>query len=368
MVTKKNTPPESISFQKDNFKRGFEDWNKKNNNALTYWLSNGQMLKIDNHLYIEKGNFQNIEKQLSEYLKILDVNIFNINTGKDKEILYYCNFKENKVKQLLKEYFSSITNKDTFIMPFSSLCGRIIQQPIFILDAVKKYPDNLNKEQTIYYRHKFIHSKIKYAIDKFTGFNIALESLFNSILATSESNKPLLNLFLFTDQFINELKFDNPTGVNYFETPLFIEFFKAIIRYKKRYVTIFGEIPYENINEIETILNNSQTQQNEKPKPELTINQIALKYTYEGLRITRENSNDIAKQYGHNSGEKLFQKFTYYSSLANRKGKPTPLTPKKLDNKIKLIESIIELLPTDKQERAKDEVSILKKIYQAEYQ
>jgi hypothetical protein len=105
-----------------------------------------------------------------------------------------------------------------------------------------------------------------------------------------------------------------------------------------------------------------------KEKPELKIDQIALKYAYEGLRITRENGNDIAKEYGHNSGEKLFQRFTYFSSSANRKGKPNLCTPKKLDNKIKLIESIIELLPTDKQERAKDEVSILKKIYEAEYQ
>lgn len=103
-------------------------------------------------------------------------------------------------------------------------------------------------------------------------------------------------------------------------------------------------------------------------KPELKINQIALKYAYEGLQITRENGNNIAKEYGHNSGEKLFQRFTYFSSSANRKGKPNLCTPKKLDNKIKLIESIIELLPTDKQERAKDEVSILKKIYEAEYQ
>lgn len=105
-----------------------------------------------------------------------------------------------------------------------------------------------------------------------------------------------------------------------------------------------------------------------KQKPELKIDQIALKYVYEGLQITRENGNDIAKEYGHNSGEKLFQRFTYFSSSANRKGKPNLCTPKKLDNKIKLIESIIELLHTDKQERAKDEVSILKKIYEAEYQ
>lgn len=100
----------------------------------------------------------------------------------------------------------------------------------------------------------------------------------------------------------------------------------------------------------------------------LKIDQIALKYAYEGLQITRENGNDIAKEYGHNSGEKLFQRFTYYSSSANRKGNPNLCTPKKLDNKIKLIESIIELLPTDKQERAKDEVSLLKMIYEAEYQ
>jgi hypothetical protein len=105
-----------------------------------------------------------------------------------------------------------------------------------------------------------------------------------------------------------------------------------------------------------------------KQKPELKIDQIALKYAYEGLQITRENGNDIAKEYGHNSGEKLFQRFTYFSSLANRKGKPNLCTPKKLDNKIKLIESIIELLPTNKQERVKDEVSILKKIYETEYQ
>ena len=75
----------------------------------------------------------------------------------------------------------------------------------------------------------------------------------------------------------------------------------------------------------------------------LSINQIALKYAYEGLQITRENGNKIAKDYGYNSGEKLFQRFTYFSSSANRKGKPKLCTPKTLDNKIKLIESIIEL-------------------------
>lgn len=113
---------------------------------------------------------------------------------------------------------------------------------------------------------------------------------------------------------------------------------------------------------------NKPAQQSEKSTSKLTMNRIALKYVYSGMQITRKSGNKIAKEYGHSSGEKLFQRFTYYSSSANRKAAPSPLTPTKLKNKINLIESVIELLPTDKQGRAKDEVSILKKIHEAEFQ
>lgn len=109
-------------------------------------------------------------------------------------------------------------------------------------------------------------------------------------------------------------------------------------------------------------------QTNEKHQPKLSIDEIALKYVYEGLQITRENGNEIAEQYGHTSGEKLFQRFTYYSSRANRKAKPDLCTAIKLKNKIKKIENVIELLPIDKQRQALDEVLILNGIYEAEYQ
>lgn len=102
-------------------------------------------------------------------------------------------------------------------------------------------------------------------------------------------------------------------------------------------------------------------------KPELTIKQIALKYVYSGQQITRENGNEIARQYGHNSGEKLFQQYTLFRSAANRKAKPQPCTPRKLQNKIALLESILNLVPTDNQSRIKDEVLILKRIQEAEY-
>lgn len=113
--------------------------------------------------------------------------------------------------------------------------------------------------------------------------------------------------------------------------------------------------------------NTGQPQQ-DNSKMEITIDMIAMKYVYEGLRITRENGNEIAKQYGYNSGEKLFQRFTYFSSTANRKGIPTPCTPKRLKNKIEKIEKVISLLPKNKQQKALDEVSILKNTLESEYQ
>jgi hypothetical protein len=127
---------------------------------------------------------------------------------------------------------------------------------------------------------------------------------------------------------------------------------------KKRYLELLND----------NLKNELEKSNSKKQKPKLTLKQIALKYVYEYSQITRENGNKIAKDYGHNSGEKLFHEFTFFSSLANRKGLPNPCTAKKLDNKIKLLESVIEILSTDNQNRAKDEVSILKKIYESEYQ
>lgn len=100
----------------------------------------------------------------------------------------------------------------------------------------------------------------------------------------------------------------------------------------------------------------------------LSLRQIALVYFYSGEQITRDNGNSIARKYGHNSGGKLFQHFTYYSATPNRIGKPSPLTPKKLDNKIKLFESVVDLLPENKKETAIDELKTLKNHYSNEFE
>ncbi|RIV50905.1 hypothetical protein D2V93_08520 [Flagellimonas taeanensis] len=127
-----------------------------------------------------------------------------------------------------------------------------------------------------------------------------------------------------------------------------------------------GELQNQNVKTEYEEKKTLTHQQTEKPKSELSLRQIALIYVYSDKQITEHNGNEIAKEYGWTSGRKLWQHFNFYYKKVNRKG--LDATEKKTKNKIKLIESVVELLPTDKQEKAKDEVSILKKIYEAEYQ
>jgi hypothetical protein len=77
-------------------------------------------------------------------------------------------------------------------------------------------------------------------------------------------------------------------------------------------------------------------------KKTLSINQFALIQAYEGQIITRDNCDEKVKECGKTSGEKLYQRFLFYSSAADRRARPR--TDKALRFKIKLFESIYDLL------------------------
>jgi hypothetical protein len=147
-------------------------------------------------------------------------------------------------------------------MPFYRICSTIIQLPAIILEALDKYPNSTEKEQDIYYRYDFIHSRTQLAFGKFMMYNIALEGVFNYFLAKG-NKQPLINLFIFTDTFINQLKNSN-SGTKHFKTKLFRELFSSIMNYKERYISVFGDFQYSNIIEVEMSLKNEL--ENIRPK------------------------------------------------------------------------------------------------------
>jgi len=99
-----------------------------------------------------------------------------------------------------------------------------------------------------------------------------------------------------------------------------------------------------------------------KVKPEFSIPEIALRYVYEGKHITSENSNLIAKEFGHNSGHKLYLDFNRFSRNSNRTGEPNPYTKKKMLNKIEQLENVICVLPEKFKPRAVADLETLKTI------
>lgn len=89
-----------------------------------------------------------------------------------------------------------------------------------------------------------------------------------------------------------------------------------------------------------------------------TIRQIALKLAYEDVTVTNENADEIIKKFGHTSGLKLYLEFNKVWSSKKRISDPD-ISLKILQNKIKLFESVAEILSTEHKPKAEDEIKIL---------
>jgi len=141
-----------------------------------------------------------------------------------------------------------------------------------------------------------------------------------------------------------------------------LQIFKRLLpfsRFTKKLIDVFKNDNVINLSEKE--ITSSRTK-------ELKMSQIALIHSYKEDRITRDNCDEIANAYGFSSktsGQKLYQQFNKYCRATDRKGDGG--TKRKNKYKIELIESIIYLLPNDKQEKVKDEIKILKNILENQY-
>ncbi|WKL47627.1 hypothetical protein Q1W71_22060 [Flavobacterium pectinovorum] len=91
----------------------------------------------------------------------------------------------------------------------------------------------------------------------------------------------------------------------------------------------------------------------------LSIKQIALKLAYEGVKVSKENANEIIRKFGHNSGQKLIIEFNKVYNSRNRITDPDE-TKRILQNKINLFESVAEILSPQFRSKAEDEIKILK--------
>jgi hypothetical protein len=97
----------------------------------------------------------------------------------------------------------------------------------------------------------------------------------------------------------------------------------------------------------------------------LNISQLALILFYSDVIVTRSNCNEIVRQYGYESGEKLYQRYICYSNSCDRRARlATDLKTKK---KIRLFESILPYLSKKGRTAAEKDIGQIKIHLDVEY-
>lgn len=217
------------------------------------------------------------------------------------------------------------------------------------------YPDSIINEfnEELYYRvrtkEEMIDELLKQTFDIFRNIELSSATFDNpaeDALSISE-NKTKLQLAKISQQY-------DQSEINYLD---------AIIQS----LHVIEEHLVKHKDTLITHKTKFNEKLNGKESLSLTISEAALFFVFSEVHITRENANFYIKRFGHNSGEKLFQKYTFWSSRSNRINPPSPNTKKKFENKITLFEKVLGCLDEKHLEQAMDELNILKIKYEDDH-
>ena len=246
--------PNSISFSLKNYQTHFDSWNANHDNQLIDWIKSGLILEIEKGLFVSKEVLNEQNKELDKVYSLFDLDIIKLNS-QQQQIETNCRIKANKVKSNVNDFFSHIDNQ-YIKQPLYSLCPKIVEQPQYLLEANEKYPDSLPEQQIIYYRYKYLYSsRLNFALDQYYHYrNSLLEEVRKEL--SYGSNEVVRSVFLFMEQFIDELNNNNISQFKYFESPLFETLFAEIIKFKGYYVDAYGQFAFPEILKIEAQIEN----------------------------------------------------------------------------------------------------------------
>ncbi|MFT5104272.1 MAG: hypothetical protein ACI86C_001936 [Candidatus Latescibacterota bacterium] len=124
----------------------------------------------------------------------------------------------------------------------------------------------------------------------------------------------------------------------------------------------------QEIERLKAEIEKTKVNQDSKTVDKLRIDAIALIHVYNAIHITEKNKNKIVASYGWTSGQKLKNRYQFFLITGNRTARTIPNTPKRMLNKIRLFESVVELIDENKRERLIDEISILRSYYSIDHE
>lgn len=304
------------------------------------------------------------------------IELTDLKTLVENGIKFFSTRLKNKIKRTENSKLSSelkiieCFEDNYFINEYLLLLDKInIRLKLTSFETIKNY--KFFKVQTLPFEKNITTFEIfeKIISEKFATFGVdgfyrpflieLIESYYNEMLQKSiELQRTFENQTQLTKNFnrlcIEWLTFilDQYNEANKKEAPHYIKPFLDYCKAKEPKQT-----EVEN-NDCE----NEASKEGTITETKIPMKQIALLHYYNGITITRQNANTIAKKYNYtaiNSGEGLYQDYLFFTSNANRHSSGE--TKIKLNNKIKLFENVIKLLTTENaKSKATTELNMLK--------
>lgn len=238
----------AISFKKDSTQKSIDEWDQKNNGKLSKLLRSGQMVKVENWLFVNVKILREQKKKLEILYSLLEFH----GLQHENEYDQLKDSVEQKIKHLkhLQGQFLLTDEDSIYINGLHSIVPAIVRQPLFLIKALIDYPSELPENKWIYYRYAYLDRNLNQGPDKFYESSLELSSTVRLEIAKGEKRFSI-NLFLFIEQLIDELGFFNAFKYNYFKSPIFNLLFFEIIKFKEYYIDKFGRFRYTNILDIE---------------------------------------------------------------------------------------------------------------------
>ncbi len=242
----------TLWLDRENWRAEFEEWNEKNNNILNKLLSTGEMVRVYDWQYITKDRLLELESAVKQFFKIVSAkNLPRICEVKDT-IVPLCNNRIDLVKKILSINFSPYKNGEKWIANLMSCTRCILEQPKKIIEIIENTPDNLTKEQRIVRQYYSFQSDLpQYRFD--ISYRIGcrnLPGLVSTELATNENRRPLLNLFIFLEKFIDILQDCKRYNFDLIKSKYFTSFFFSMMKFRDYYRMAYGDFVSPNIDKI----------------------------------------------------------------------------------------------------------------------
>ena len=100
-----------------------------------------------------------------EYLySLIDMRVIKLNSLQN-DIKISCRIKANQTRDKLSKWFVNTKIPD-FKNVFSLLCPAIMEQPLYLLEALEKYPDYLKEPPQMIYIRKYFCGKLDFPKEK----------------------------------------------------------------------------------------------------------------------------------------------------------------------------------------------------------